>query len=605
MKRGLSLILCLAILAALSLSASAEQPGFLHSFQVIQGSYLYLSGTPLDGESVSIFANGQQVDCTVTTVQEAELPITYYCVVDQSSSLSISQRSQQKRALTAVSSKLRPIDSMALIVMEESLMYQDPLTTKESQEKEIEYVCSFYNARFTNLNSSIVSILDRVTEYHDPDSLPCILLITDGLDNANVAVSQESLFQSIQSSGLSLHTLSLVDPWSDAYSWSNARRMAEYSSQSVGGKNVIPAENFDSPTCVEDAVEELMDAVLSGSAMRFPLNQIPRGGNSVELEVSLSKNGQTTTNKQTLSSRDLATIVRAEAAVPAQTEAAAPVQSETLATEAQSETHAAEAQPEVLATEAQPETLATEAPETAPSSQANSGVVPWQTAPTQVPTEPAATEAAVPTIPATVPAPAADSGFGNILLYLVIGGFVLVVLLVALAIVLWRKQRDLEPEVSEEHMPDRSTLEMPEMEEQELPSLAELKRRLESGKRQEAAQDTTLPAPNLGTPGCRVRLVPENHPEGYTEFTIGVNKSVTLGRSSKSDIVLNETDRALSGLHFELQWDSRALYLRDRKSTNGTALNGVPLRPEFWTRVDKKAVIHAGSTSYTVQAEKK
>ena len=107
------------------------------------------------------------------------------------------------------------------------------------------------------------------------------------------------------------------------------------------------------------------------------------------------------------------------------------------------------------------------------------------------------------------------------------------------------------------------------------------------------------------TPGCRVRLVPENHPEGVTEFTIGVNESVTLGRSQKSDIVLNEPDRALSGLHFELQWDSRTLYLRDRKSTNGTALNGVPLRPEFWMRVEKNAVIQAGSTRYTVLVEKK
>ena len=99
--------------------------------------------------------------------------------------------------------------------------------------------------------------------------------------------------------------------------------------------------------------------------------------------------------------------------------------------------------------------------------------------------------------------------------------------------------------------------------------------------------------------------MPENHPEGATEFTIGINESVTLGRNQRSDIVLNETDRALSSLHFELQWDSRTLYLRDRKSTNGTALNGVPLRPEVWVRVEKKAVIQAGSTRYTVVAEKK
>ena len=107
------------------------------------------------------------------------------------------------------------------------------------------------------------------------------------------------------------------------------------------------------------------------------------------------------------------------------------------------------------------------------------------------------------------------------------------------------------------------------------------------------------------TPGCRVRLEPEEFPLETREFTIGVNESVTLGRNSRSDIILNENDRALSSLHFELQWDSRVLHLRDRKSTNGTALNGVPLRPEVWTRVENKAVIQAGTDRYTLFVEKK
>ena len=89
------------------------------------------------------------------------------------------------------------------------------------------------------------------------------------------------------------------------------------------------------------------------------------------------------------------------------------------------------------------------------------------------------------------------------------------------------------------------------------------------------------------------------------KFIIKPNASVTLGRNSKSDIVLNETDNALSGLHFELQWDSRTLYLRDRNSTNGTALNGVPLRADVWARVENKAVIQAGSTRYAVIIRKK
>ena len=570
-KRGFAFFLCLTILAALILPAAAEQQtGFLHPITRTDGSYLYLAGAPLQGGSVTVAANGQNVNCTVTTVKEAALPVTYYCIVDQSSSLSNSQRDQQKRALNAVSSALRSTDTMALMLMGESLVFGELLSTPEARQQAIEQACSNYQARSTDLNASIVSAIQKVTAARS-GSLSCILLITDGLDDAHVAVSQASLYQTIQSSGLSLCTLSLVDPWAETYGWYHARRIAEYAAQSVGGISVIPSENYDSRSCVEDSVGQIVEAILSGSVLQLPLDRLPGIENGFELEVTWSKSGERIAEKRRVDNASLS--------------AAAP--SETLPTTQ------AENQPS--------ETLPSE---TIPATQPESGsVVPWQTAPaTQAAPEPSA-EATVP-----VTAPAADGNMGKMILCLVLAGFVLAVLLVVLAIVLWRKQRALEQEPEDDDMPDRSALVMPEPEEDwEIPTLSEIKSQLEPKKEPaKPARRPDMPAPKpYTTPGCRVRLVPENHPEGFTEFTIGVNESVTLGRSSKSDIVLNETDQALSGLHFELQWDSRTLYLRDRRSTNGTALNGVPLRPEFWTRVEKKAVIQAGSTRYTVLAEKK
>ena len=77
--------------------------------------------------------------------------------------------------------------------------------------------------------------------------------------------------------------------------------------------------------------------------------------------------------------------------------------------------------------------------------------------------------------------------------------------------------------------------------------------------------------------------------------------SRTLGRNSKSDIILNARDTSLSGLHFELQWDGRVLYLTDRGSTNGTSLTGIPQRPGRWSHVDSGSTIQAGSTRYKVK----
>ena len=565
MKRGFAIFLCLALLAALTFPAAAEQVKFLHPFEKTQGNTLYLAGAPLEGGTVTVTANGQSAPCTVTTVQDAALPVTYYCMVDQSSSFSDSQKKQQKQALTALSDALRPIDSMVLMLMGETVTYGDPLTTQEARQQAIEQAC-VYSARFTDLNASIVSVVERVAASQDNGSLSCILLITDGLDNAHVAVSQEQVFQSIQSSGLSFCTLSVVDPWAESFAQNNAARMEEYAAQSLGGASVIPSRNYDSPTCVEDSVGEIVDKILSGSVMQLELDQLPATGNDVELEVTWAKEGTKISEKRSLEA----------SLIPAPTEAPQPETTEATQPETTEAT-----QPET--TEAtQPETTQVTVPET-----------------TQM-TIPRAAQAAEPSEP--------SGGSGNLILFLVLAGFVVVAVLAILAIVLWRKQQELEQQ--EEPEPEDFLPTPPDAEEKgDFPSLSELKKRLDF--KSEPVPDVPIPDLKISpvkvdnTPGCRVRLVPENHPEGATEFTIGINESVTLGRNQRSDIVLNETDRALSSLHFELQWDSRTLYLRDRKSTNGTALNGVPLRPEVWVRVEKKAVIQAGSTRYTVVAEKK
>ena len=115
-KRGFALLLCLAILASLILPAAAEQQvGFLHPTIRKDGSYLYLTGAPLNGGKLTVATGGRTVTPTVTTVKEAGLGVTYYCIVDQSSSLSISQRDHQKRALNALSSALRAGDTMVLM----------------------------------------------------------------------------------------------------------------------------------------------------------------------------------------------------------------------------------------------------------------------------------------------------------------------------------------------------------------------------------------------------------------------------------------------------------------------------------------------------------
>ena len=114
--------------------------------------------------------------------------------------------------------------------------------------------------------------------------------------------------------------------------------------------------------------------------------------------------------------------------------------------------------------------------------------------------------------------------------------------------------------------------------------------------------DRPVPPSRTGAQsGVTVRLTPEGNPGGTVYVTMEPGGSRTLGRNSKSDIILNARDTSLSGLHFELQWDGRVLYLTDRGSTNGTSLTGIPQRPGRWSHVDSGSTIQAGSTRYKVK----
>lgn len=625
MKRASAFVLCLALLLALALPAGAQfQPGFFHHFAALNGTDLLLAGVPTQEGTITVTVNGQSFShYQHSTLEDSGLSVTYYCIVDQSSSLSNFQKEQQKQGLLALSSAMRPVDRMVVVCMSSRVSVGELLEDEAQRKQAISGACE-YTARTTSLNSSLATAMEKISQAQDDVSLNTVVLFTDGLDDGQVSLAREKVTQAIQDSGLSLSTVALLDPWADQFSKNNANQLGLYAADSLGGIAKNPtAEHPDTASDVKEDVEEIVRQVLSGTVLVLDTTQLPTGLDSLEVSITGQADGTAYTDSYSVDPGLLRAIpapTEPETVPPTQPETTAPTQPET--TEA-----------------TQPETTAPTEPETTEAPQPKT---PLATEPeTTMPTQP---ETTAMTIPTTGKATAAASqSSGKLLMLLVLAGSVVLAVLIILAVLLWRKQRALE----------RDDRDWPEMDgdlphpdaltkDEDFLSMDELKEKLrfDTGNNTDDFSldvDLTIPAemdawtarpdapilppkpapqkPELRkqtppprkdtTPGCRVRLVPDNHPEGVVEFCVGVNESITLGRNSRSAIVLNETDRALSSLHFELQWDSRVLHIRDRKSTNGTALNGVPLRAEVWTRVENKATIQAGSTRYTVLVEKK
>ena len=596
MKRVAALLLCVLLCASLAAPAGAQAQKLLYPGTVVAGDHVYLVGIPLEGGSVRVTANGQEISANVLSIAGAQLGVTYYCVVSTTSSMSQLQREQQRAGLNAVNNAMGTNDSLVLVTMGRSVEFGEKLTDKEARSKAIEEACT-PGTYGTNLYEGIDAVLKTIAEQEKGPS--CVIFFSDGIDNADIVkVTEEQAGRAVQDAGLCVNFVALLTPPVTTYARNGADRLARYATLSNGGVCRVPLdmEDTDVSNATQEAVRELVDAVNGWAAIELSAADLPRDGKTVELNVTWTGNGVTMEDTASVAVADLP-------ALPAPTE-----------------------------------------PETQP--------VPAQTLPTRptVAASSAAPDVTAPSIPVYQ-----DDNNQQQLYYVIIGSAAaMVLIMVAMVIVATRRtvtqkrmyayendlpveihdipedpkeEEALEEKISEvqklpprrkappippvtpkqEPKVEKAKQEKPKQEEKPQPKKEEKPKAEPAPMPEKKSKRRSEPVPPVQPtdeafiiPSCTVLLTPEGDPDSTVEVAIPVNGSRTFGRNQKAAVVLNAADNALSGLHFELQWDGRVLYLADRNSTNGTALNGSPQRPGHWARVEPGSVIQAGAGRYKV-----
>lgn len=140
----------------------------------------------------------------------------------------------------------------------------------------------------------------------------------------------------------------------------------------------------------------------------------------------------------------------------------------------------------------------------------------------------------------------------------------------------------------------------------------EARRRQEEEERKKQEQQDILLAGNVAEPPVQPRTV-----QGYELLLTAIGyenivrrlrlpegKEQTVGRTNKADIVLDASDKRLSGVHCSLSCTNGILRVMDRRSTNGTSVNGVPTVPMGIVIVPNGSVLRMGSYEYRVEIKK-
>lgn len=641
MKRGAALLIVLMLLATVILPASAQEQKLLYPTVVIQDDSVYCFAAPTAKGTVSVTANGTEIGCNSLSLEQTGLGITYYCVVGITSSLSDIQKEQERLALTALSEALGEQDSLVLIGMNREIQFGEKVTGAAAREAAIEAFLT-YPSFGTNLFDGIDTVLSTIAETEN--GACCVVFITDGYDNAGIVkVTEEQTGRIIQNSGLNVNFIGVMMPPYSMYNQEyRSRRLEDYAAMSPGGVCLVPLRDApdDYKAAAEEAGREIVSQVANWTVLRLDASALPRDQKTIDLTVTWSGDGDTLTDTVQISTSELPALPKPTTpptepeTIPPVTQPTIPLPTEPPVTEPIPEYQEGSLQANlwyiaigiavvvvilvlilvILATRRSVSPATPEEKQQSTPAKKRPAAPQKQQVPQASPQEEEAPPASQPP----------ENPLFSISLEFPDDDTPQIATPVTMEELPLSEDNDAQddPQIMLEALYAELSL-LPELEESsaeqpEEPKPAEItpvpEMKLPTEETKPHQEHPLPPAPPVepvspapiapGVPTCTISLTPEGDPDGAVKIIMEVNGSCTLGRNKKADVILNETDSALSGLHFELQWDGRVLYLTDRGSTNGTSLSGIPQRSGHWSRVESGTTIQAGSVRYKVRIQK-
>jgi len=97
-----------------------------------------------------------------------------------------------------------------------------------------------------------------------------------------------------------------------------------------------------------------------------------------------------------------------------------------------------------------------------------------------------------------------------------------------------------------------------------------------------------------------LKLTAIGHKDIIHKITLYEDTEVSIGRSSKANVILDPDDRQISGLHCVMKWKNNKIYVSDMGSKNDTYVNGIPIKKMGRVVINKGDTIRIGSYEYRI-----
>lgn len=482
-KTAVSLIIATAMLFTINVYA-ADNSNFLEGYQTEPDNVdVYCANlgeiSDLTKEQFEVSMGGKNVEVTqLETVDTAQIPMTFYCMVDISGSMNEAQMKQAKDAMKAICDGLREQDNMVIASLGNEIYASEFLSDKNEIHAAIDAI-KIISEENTNLYEGIVNGIKALTTEEHANTKKCLLVMSDGKDYQTTGITKGEAEQAVVQSGISVYTIATLKQKPSNAQIESAKVLGSFARLSTGGLHVAPVlDNVDGTF----AGNNFLENAKKGIVLSVDSSEYVADKDELLLRVIYKENDQS-------------------------------VKEDSLTVYAEDLQYTPE--PEIV-----PEDILEDIP------------------------EPELEEEKMPTA-------------------LIVGIIAVVIIIIVLVIILSSKKK----------------------------------------KKENIMESNVEVSLEVNPVLKKVRFVAIGYEHIQINIELQENVWTTLGRDTRSQIVFNEADKKLSGIHFSLCHKGEFMKVKDENSSNGTFVNGVPIVKMGIVSLAHNQKLRVGSYEYRVLIE--
>jgi len=241
MKKIAAFLLSICMAAALLVPVSAnaaQKSNMIQNVQISGTAMTVFSAVPAENGEFAMTLDGQTLPVTPSTVGQEQMPVTVFCLVDTSGSISDFKMKLLRETLRELSGALKEEDNMVIATVDNQLTMGDVLTTHEQREEAIKQIRSSHKE--TDLYMGIVECIQELTSSDRYNTCRYLVIFSDGVEHQDNGLTEQEVLNAVQKARIPVYTVALVQNHNER---EGAKILGSFGRNSYGGMHLTTVDD--------------------------------------------------------------------------------------------------------------------------------------------------------------------------------------------------------------------------------------------------------------------------------------------------------------------------------------------------------------------------